>query len=91
MIVRITTEGQYRLTQEAMSRLNDLDDAAVVAVERGDHAGFGHAFSEMLGIIRSGERLADDELLPSDLIVPPPETTIEEAAADFVGEGLIPD
>ena len=91
MIVRIATEGQYRLSEATMSRLNDLDDATVVAVERGDRAGFGHAFSEMLGVIRSGERLGDDELVPSDLIVPPPETTIEQAAAEFVGDGLIPD
>jgi hypothetical protein len=32
----------------------------------------------------------DDELLGSDVILPPADVSLEEAKADFTGEGLIP-
>ena len=91
MIVRIATEGQYLLPDSSRRRLNDLDDAAVAAVEARDRIGFGRAFSELLAVIRLGDRLSDHALVPSDLIVPPPQTTLEEAMEEFTGEGLIPD
>jgi hypothetical protein len=34
--------------------------------------------------------VGDDELVGSDLILPPPDVTLEEASAEFTGEGLIP-
>ena len=46
----------------------------------------------MLDIIRKeGEHLGDDELETSDVIVPPADTSFAEAAAEFTGDGLIPD
>jgi hypothetical protein len=39
----------------------------------------------------NGERLDDDELVPSDLMLPPADITLEEAREEFTGEGLIPD
>jgi hypothetical protein len=38
-----------------------------------------------------GERVADDELAGSDLILPPADLSFEEAGKAFNGEGLIPD
>ncbi len=38
-----------------------------------------------------GERLPDDELAASDLIIPPSDLTLEETRALFSDEGLIPD
>ena len=43
MIVRISNEGQYRLDQSHHARLNELDDAVVAAVDRGDEDGTGLA------------------------------------------------
>jgi CBS domain-containing protein len=92
MIVRIMGEGQYRLTDEVRVRVNDLDNACVAAVERGDAEGFERAFAQLLDLVRSdGQHLADDELEPSDVIVPPPDTSLEEVAGEFSGEGLIPE
>ena len=34
--------------------------------------------------------MPDDELAASDLILPPPDISLEEARAEFTGEGLIP-
>ena len=37
-----------------------------------------------------GTPVADDELEASDVILPPPDVSLEEAGAEFSGEGLIP-
>jgi hypothetical protein len=92
MIVRIATEGQYRLEDEVVARVNALDNEAVAAVEAGDEPRFQELFGQILALVRSeGERLPDDELHGSDVIVPPPDTSFEEAKLEFSGEGLIPD
>ena len=58
----------------------------------GDPARFQELFDEMLQLVRSdGSKLADDELEESDVILPPPDTSFEEAAQEFTGDGLIPD
>ena len=38
-----------------------------------------------------GERLADDDLHPSDVLIPPSDLTLEETQALFSDQGLIPD
>lgn len=91
MIVRIAGEGQFRIDDGCVARLNELDEQAVVAVEKGDEDGFRELFARMLDVVRSdGEPLADDELTSSDVIIPPADISLEEARADFTGEGLIP-
>jgi hypothetical protein len=92
MIIRIMGEGQYRLDQATLQRVNALDNAGVAAVESDDEDAFHVAFEEMLSIIRDeGEHLGDEELETSDVIVPPADTSFAEAAAEFTGDGLIPD
>jgi hypothetical protein len=92
VIVRIATESQYRLPDSDADRLNRLDNETVAAVDAGDQALFKQLFEQMLQLVRTdGERLGDDELVESDVILPPPDVTFEEAAADFSGDGLIPD
>jgi hypothetical protein len=92
MIVRIMGEGQYRLSEEILERVNELDNAVVKAVEADDEDGFHASFEEMLAAIRTeGEHIGDDEIETSDIIVPPADTSFAEAAAEFTGDGLIPD
>ena len=92
MIVRIAAEGQFKLPDDAAGRLNELDNEAVAAVEAGDEARFHELFGEMIGLIEgNGERLADDELVESQVIVPPRDLTFEEARGEFTGEGIVPD
>ena len=90
MIVRIATEGQYRLEDGQAARLNELDNEIVSLVQAGDEEGFRRLFGEMLELARSGSELGDDELEESDVILPPPDISLEEAGAEFTGEGLIP-
>lgn len=85
-------EGQYRLPEEVHERVNELDNAVVAAVEKDDEDAFHASFEEMLDVIRAeGEHLGDEVLETSDVIVPPADTSMAEAAADFSGDGLIPD
>jgi PspAA-like protein len=92
VIVRIATESQYRLPDESANELNDLDNQAVAAVEAGDEDRFHEVFEQMLDLVRSaGQGLDEEELAESDVILPPPDTSFVEAAAEFTGEGLIPD
>jgi hypothetical protein len=91
MIVRVSGEGQYRLDQ-TNGQLNQLDNAVVSAVESGDEAAYRSAYDALLSFVRSwGEPIGDEELLGSDLILPPPDLSLQEAAREFHGEGLIPD
>jgi hypothetical protein len=90
VIVRIATESQYRLSDDDAAKLNELDNAAVAAVEAGDEDRFHELFEEMLALARSGESLGDDELTESEVILPPPDLSFTEAGAEFSGEGLIP-
>lgn len=92
MIVRIAEDRQYELADDLHAQLNDLDDATVAAVDAGDEAAFRSSFDALLTFVRdSGTALADDELVPSDIILPPADISFTEAGADFTGEGLVPD
>jgi hypothetical protein len=92
MIVRISGEGQFRLPDADQGRLNELDNRAVAAVEQGDETGFHELWSQMLELVASdGNALGEDELIESDVILPPRDITFEEARGEFNGEGLIPD
>jgi hypothetical protein len=92
VIVRISTDDQYRLPDEDASRLNELDNEAVAAVEAGDEARFHAVFEEMLALVRrDGQKLDDDDLEESDVILPPPDLSFDEARHEFTGDGLIPD
>ena len=92
MIVRISGEGQFRLPDEDAERLNELDNRAVSAVEEGDETGFKELWTQMLELVSGdGNRIGDDELVESHVILPPRDITIEEARGEFTGDGLIPD
>jgi hypothetical protein len=91
VIVRIATEGQYELHGSDEQALTELDNQAVAACQGGDEQQFHDTFARLLDFVRSnGQAVADDRLAPSDLILPPPDISLEEARAEFTGEGLIP-
>jgi hypothetical protein len=92
VIVRVSGEGQFKLPDEDADRLNELDNRAVNAVEQGDETGFKELWSQMLEIVASdGNAVPTDELVESDVILPPRDITFDEAKGEFSGDGLIPD
>ena len=92
MIVRISGDRQFELPDADLERLNGLDNAAVEAVDAGDEARFSELWHEMLDLVGADGRAIDgDELVESDVILPPRDVSFEEARREFTGEGLIPD
>jgi hypothetical protein len=91
LIVRIATEGQYELQGGDEDRFRELDNEAVSACEVADEDQFRAAFDRLLEFVRSrGEQVPEDRLEGSDVILPPPDTSMQEARAEFTGDGLIP-
>jgi hypothetical protein len=92
VIVRLMGEGQYRIDDQLQTRLNELDAKAVETIDREDEPALDQILDEMAQLVRDeGERLPDEELASSDLIIPPSDLTLEETRALFTDEGLIPD
>jgi hypothetical protein len=92
VIVRLMGEGQYRIDEGLRAQLNELDDRAVAALESDDEPALDQILDEMWALVRErGEQLPDEELAPSDLIIPPSDLTLDETRKLFTDEGLIPD
>jgi hypothetical protein len=91
VIVRILGEGQYDVSDEALPRLNELDSAVEAAVEADDTDAFTTALSALLEGVRTvGVPHGADSLDESDLILPPPDASIDEVRRLLEGDGLIP-
>ena len=92
MIVRIATEGQYELDARARPR----SSTARQRRGRGLRGGRRGAASTRRTIAcwrscaRTGAPLAADELVGSDVILPPPDVTFEEARAEFTARACCP-
>ena len=92
MIVRVMGEGQYRVDDSLLARLNELDDEVARAVESADESALWSGLQALAEMVRAnGEKLADDDLSPSDAIIPPEDLSLDEAKELLSGEGLIPD
>ena len=72
MIVRLMGEGQYRIVQKLVERLNEIDNAPLQALEAGDEQGLQARLVELHDLVRDeGELLDHAHLEASDLIVAP--------------------
>ena len=52
MIVRIATEGQYRVGESDVPALNELDNAAAEACQAGDEARFRESYKRLIELVR---------------------------------------
>lgn len=92
MIARLMGEGQYRIDEALRAQLNELDERAAAAVDSQDEGALADVLDEMWQLVQErGERLPDDDLSTSDLIIPPSDLTLEETRQLFTEEGLVPD
>jgi hypothetical protein len=84
--------GQYRVDDSLLERLNDLDDQAVAALERGDEEELDARLDDMADLVQSeGKPLPEDDLSASDVVIPPSDLTLEETRRLLSEDGLIPD
>ena len=92
MIVRLMGEGQFRAGDELLGKLHELDDRAQAAADAGDEPELDSILDEMWRLVQAeGERLPDEDLHSSDVLVPPSDLTLEETQRLFSDQGLIPD
>jgi hypothetical protein len=92
VIVRVMGEGQFEIDDEVAKGLNELDEQAEQALQAEDTEQLAELLERMAEAVRTnGARVPDEDLTPSEGIVPPPDLTLEEAKELFEGEGLIPD
>ena len=91
MIVRILGEGQVDVPDGELDSLNELDAALQGAVDGGDENGFQQSLTALLSRVRQvGRPLPDDEIVPSDLVLPSADASLAEVRELLGDEGLIP-
>jgi hypothetical protein len=91
MIVRILGQDQFRIDDTAAAELNQLDSGLEMAVEQGDETAFSAALTRLLAYVRAhGSPLPADALEPSDVILPPEDSSMDEVRKMLTDEGLIP-
>ncbi len=93
MIVRILSEGQWRIDGDAHTALNSLDDAVEAAVGAGDQERLAEALRRLHDQVRAlGQPVPDEEIADSDLILPDVDASLDEVRAllSESDEGLIP-
>ncbi|WP_262851846.1 PspA-associated protein PspAA [Mumia quercus] len=91
MIVRIMSEGQFDVADDALDRLNGLDDAVEAAVAAHDEEAFGDALTNLLDLVRQiGKEVPDEELVESDLVLPPSDASLAEVEDLLGADGFIP-
>ncbi len=91
MIIRILSEGQFDVPDSEVDRLNELDSALESAIDSGDDDAFADALAQLLSRVReTGEPVAIDALVPSDLVLPDPGASLAEVRDLLKDDGLIP-
>jgi hypothetical protein len=79
MIVRILGEAQYDVPEDQRAGLDDLDRTLVKAVDANDEAAFTSALLALAAEVRRvGTTLPDDAFIPSELVVPFADSSLEE-------------
>jgi len=92
MIVRIMSDGQYKLSGFFLDEMNKMDNSIVSALEKEDHKLFDRKYANLVEYVHyNGKRVPAKEIIESDFILPPADVTVEEAKLFFEGEGVIPD
>lgn len=93
-IVRIMGHGQFRVDNKILKKLNEIDNSIVqlVSNDRSDDIEFRKRLTEFTDIVETnGERLDPTEIVQSDIILPSPDLSIEEAKRLFKGDGVVPE
>jgi hypothetical protein len=82
VIVRIMADNQYRIGDQQTAEIERLDDELVAAIDADDSARFQSILAGLIDYVqRNGQQVAPDELVPSDLMVPAGDMTLDEAKA----------
>lgn len=90
MIVRILGEGQFDVSEDDLDRLNEFDDELTAAVDAGDTGRFTAALGHLLARVREHASPHDlDDLVVSDVVLPGPDSSLDEVRNLLADDGLI--
>ncbi len=91
MILRILGEGQLEVAADSLHEINELDEALLHAVEKGDETAFRTCLVNLVKRVREvGRPVPADHLGPSEYIIPGDDATLDEVRDLLSDEGLIP-
>lgn len=94
-IVRIMGEGQFVVDDKTLNRLNKIDNSLVQLVSNdrsNNNTEFKKRLLELVDIVeQNGKRLDPKRIIPSDIILPSVDLSIEEAKKLFKDDGVIPE
>lgn len=89
MIIRILTDNQYRLADELLPQVDQLDDEVMAAIKSDDGEAFRGALQQLVAFVRDrGTRVPDAELVASDAIIPAPDMTLSETRELLANAGV---
>lgn len=96
MIVRLMGEGQYEIDKKHLDAVNKIDNNIVKILNNMDEKAvtiaFNAEYKKLIEYVRkNGKKISHEIIKPSDIIIPPADTTLEEARKIFKGDGLIPE
>ena len=103
LIVRVSGQGQFKVNGEILDRINDIDNSIVNLLENTDvdvdanssnvkQKELNEKINEIISLIRTnGMPLDDKEITQSQIMIPNPDISVEEAKKIFRGEGIIDD
>jgi len=90
MIIRILGDGQFRLDDNLLDRVNKIDNQIVNHVSQGNKAEYSKDLANLISTVKElASPLDPVEIVPSDIIIPPSDLSFEEARRVFCGDGLI--
>lgn len=101
IIVRVSGQGQFKVSRKTLDRINDIDNSIVSLFENIDtdvdensikakQKELKEKIIEIINLIKSnGTPLHDKEITQSLIMIPNPDISIDEAKKIFRGEGII--
>lgn len=103
IIVRVSGQGQFKINREILDRINDIDNSIVNLLENTDtdvdvnsikvkQKELNEKVNEIINLIRTkGMPLGDKEIIQSQIMIPNPDISVDEAKKIFRGEGIVDD
>lgn len=93
VVVRLMGEGQYYIDKDTLDEVNRIDNRMVRLLDEDvDEHTIRESIAAMRMLVKSrGRKVKDDTIIPSHIIIPSVDITVEEAREVFKGEGLVPE
>jgi len=90
LIVRVEGSGQYRLGPPEVDELHSLDHQLTTAVQAGDEQPVHELLHQMVSLVQTrGSKLGREELVASEVVLPPESVTMEEVRALLHDDSLL--